>query len=249
MQCTAERSYWSGGVSDVPFAMAPRPDLNQLKARLKQTGRVHVPNALAIGLANAIYDDLASYTDWRLVLNNDAATYELKAAQIAALKPADFEEFARGIEQSARSRFQYVYDFFSVEAGGTDGSLFIKQVLDFLNGDVFLGFLCELTGEQRIRKINMKASRYRAGHFLTQHNDGLIENRLYAYVLNLTPSWRADWGGLLLFHDNDGHVVEGFNPVFNAINIFRVPQWHSVSMVTPSATKARYSLTGWMLSE
>jgi Rps23 Pro-64 3,4-dihydroxylase Tpa1-like proline 4-hydroxylase len=27
------------------------------------------------------------------------------------------------------------------------------------------------------------------------------KNRVAAYVLNLTPRWRVEWGGLLMFHD------------------------------------------------
>jgi SM-20-related protein len=238
-------------LNDVPFALTPRSDLDQLKARLKTTGRVHVTQVFAADTANALYDDLLAHTGWRLAVNNDTVVYELKQAQIAALKPADFEEFARGIEQSARSRFQYVYDMFrvSLDHEGKTASPLLKQLFMFMNGPVFLQLMRDLTGDPGIRQLNMKASRYRAGHFLTGHNDGHVESRLYAYVLNFTPSWRTEWGGLLVFHDEDGHIIEGFSPAFNAINVFKVPMVHSVTMVTPSATKARYSLTGWMLSD
>jgi len=72
------------------------------------------------------------------------------------------------------------------------------------------------------------------------------KQRHAAYVYNLTPAWRADWGGLLLFHGDDGNVTRGLTPSFNALNIFAVPQPHSVSMVTPFAASRRYSVTGWL---
>ena len=65
-------------------------------------------------------------------------------------------------------------------------------------------------------------------------------------MLNFTPTWRADWGGILNFIDADGHISEGYTPAFNALNIFKVPQNHAVSMVTPFAREGRYSITGWL---
>jgi SM-20-related protein len=239
-------------VSDVPFVLDPRPDLADLKARLEASGRVHIPNILSNNTAHALYDYLSTGTDWDLALNNGGKVYDLKRAQIEALKPAEFDEMATGIERNARSQFQYVYDAFrvsSTEHHGLPTPPLFKRLLDFMNAEAFLQFARELTGEPRIVHVNMKASRYRAGHFLTAHDDGQVASRLYAYVLNLTPTWLPDWGGLLLFHSDDGHVLEGFTPAFNALNVFKVPAHHSVTMVTPSATKARYSFTGWMLSE
>jgi Rps23 Pro-64 3,4-dihydroxylase Tpa1-like proline 4-hydroxylase len=70
--------------------------------------------------------------------------------------------------------------------------------------------------------------------------------RRAAYVLNLTPEWRPDWGGLLQFYDAMGNVSRAFTPGFNVLNIFRVPQPHSVSWVTPLAAAPRYAVTGWL---
>ena len=67
-------------------------------------------------------------------------------------------------------------------------------------------------------------------------------------MLNLTPGWRIEWGGLLLFHDEDGHVAEGYAPKFNSLNIFRVPQWHSVSQVASYVDQPRLAITGWIRS-
>ena len=92
-----------------------------------------------------------------------------------------------------------------------------------------------------------EATRYGPGHFLTAHNDNIAgKNCLAAYVINMTPFWRADWGGNLLFLGKEGHVEEGYVPCFNALNLFRVPQVHMVSHVAPFANARRYSITGWL---
>jgi Rps23 Pro-64 3,4-dihydroxylase Tpa1-like proline 4-hydroxylase len=67
-------------------------------------------------------------------------------------------------------------------------------------------------------------------------------------VFGLTPQWRIEWGGLLLFHGADGQVERGFVPRFNSLALFAVPQLHSVSMVTRAAPYRRYSITGWLRS-
>ena len=47
-------------------------------------------------------------------------------------------------------------------------------------------------------------------------------------------------------HDIDGHVSEGYAPTFNALNIFRVPQLHSVTQVASYVAAERLSITGWI---
>jgi Rps23 Pro-64 3,4-dihydroxylase Tpa1-like proline 4-hydroxylase len=71
------------------------------------------------------------------------------------------------------------------------------------------------------------------------------EGRLVAYVINLTPAWNADFGGMLHFIGDDGSVEETFYPWFNSLSLFRVPQLHFVSYVPPYVTADRYGITGW----
>jgi SM-20-related protein len=71
-------------------------------------------------------------------------------------------------------------------------------------------------------------------------------HRRVAYVLGLTKDWKFDWGGFLQFLDPEsGRVIDSFPPAFNVLTLFRVPQWHSVSFVTPFAMGQRLSLLGW----
>ena len=68
-------------------------------------------------------------------------------------------------------------------------------------------------------------------------------------MLNLTPRWRAEWGGQLQFLNTEGEVTESLIPVFDTLNVFRVPQSHAVSVVAPFAGAPRYSITGWWRSQ
>ena len=68
-------------------------------------------------------------------------------------------------------------------------------------------------------------------------------------MLNLSPRWRAEWGGHLQFLDETGEVTESMIPAFGALNVFKVPQSHAVSVVAPFAPAPRYSIIGWWRSQ
>ena len=70
-----------------------------------------------------------------------------------------------------------------------------------------------------------------------------------AFVLNLAPDWKPDWGGYLNFMDLQGNVGVGFIPRFNTMNLFTVPLRHHVSMVAPFAPARRFALSGWFRSK
>lgn len=149
----------------------------------------------------------------------------------------------------ARNGFEFLFDRYRmIEArrDGKDPGLVLHVVVDFLNSPEFIEFAKELTGDTKIRMVSAIAARYRSGHFLRLHDDKAHdEDRAYAYVINLSRNWQADWGGLLMFQGKDGAVEETFVPRWNSLSLFKVPQPHIVSQVTPWALDARYSITGW----
>lgn len=169
------------------------------------------------------------------------------------LERLSLNEQARFIELAhaeARQGFHYMFDNLRIsdpiDAGGQAPSSY-RRVLGFLNSPEFLNFIRVVTGDDRPTCCDAQATRFQPGHYLTEHDDRVPhKNRLYAYVLNLSEGWRSDWGGILNFLDADGHVAEGYTPAFNALNLFKVPQRHSVSFVTPFAGSPRLAITGWI---
>ena len=106
-----------------------------------------------------------------------------------------------------------------------------------------------VTGDDTIAFADAQATRFDPGHFLTCHDDKVGgKSRRVAYVLSLSPVWRPDWGGALQFFGVDGNIEQAYVPTYNAINLFRVPSDHSVSIVAPFAGASRYSITGWLRS-
>jgi Rps23 Pro-64 3,4-dihydroxylase Tpa1-like proline 4-hydroxylase len=234
------------------LALNPRLDAAKLRPFFEKFGRVHLPDILEPGAAERLARALAR-APWSRTFLVDGKGYDVSLEDYARTPDEVRREVETAIARGGRTGFQFDFDTWRIsdylEAGKRQGGAVaeLEAAYDLLNSEAFLAFVRQLTGDPRAVYCDAQASRYRAGQFLTAHDDNLVgKDRLYAYVLNLTPNWRVEWGGLLLFHDADGHVAEAYAPKFNAINIFRVPAWHSVSQVASYVEAARHSITGWI---
>ena len=126
----------------------------------------------------------------------------------------------------------------------------LERCLEFLNSEPMLDLVRAVTDEPTIIKADAQATAYAPGQFLRQHVDQSREGEtwLVAYVLNLTHEWDPDWGGYLQLYDEQGDVRRALKPRFNVMNLLKVPQPHSVTMVAPFAAARRYAITGWFRS-
>lgn len=215
----------------------------------RTSGRLRVAEFLVSPDAERLHAELAASEAWRLVLNGGAQTFEIDRAGQAALDSAQRAKIDAAVIDAARHGFQYRYESIRVaDDPAQRGSSALDRFADFLNSAEAIGWFREVTGIADIDHADAQATCYGPGHFLTEHDDDVAgKHRRAAYVLSLTPTWRIDWGGLLLFHDAE-EAVRGFAPGFNALTLFAVPQRHSVSAVAPSAGAPRYSVTGWLRS-
>lgn len=241
---------------DSQLAIDPGLDPKQLAPIFRRLGRIHLPGFFRAADGEAVGRALANPSvPWlKSVLVNKGGV-DATLEEYENLAPEKRAAMDAGMREAAKSGFLYRFDKWrlsqDIEAGVRLGGdlAAVEAVYDFLNSEAFLGFIRTLTGEPRAAFCDAMGSRYRAGDFLTAHDDEMDgQNRLFAYVLNFTPVWRPDWGGLLLFLDEDGHVAEGYTPVFNGLNLFQVPQPHSVSAVWEYAGADRLSITGWIRS-
>lgn len=221
----------------------------------RQYGRLHIPGILLPEDALALSRAVAGSRAWRRSIrqSDDGTDLDVPIDEYMALDPAERAALEQRAHETARDAFRYMFDTVRIgqdlEAGRPVEPA-LAAVQAFVNSPGFLNFLRVLTQDERIVYCDAMATRYLPGHFLTAHDDAAPgKHRLYAYVLNLTARWRADWGGILMFLDEEDHVAEGYTPAFNALNIFRVPQRHAVSMVAPYAGEPRLSITGWIRSE
>jgi Rps23 Pro-64 3,4-dihydroxylase Tpa1-like proline 4-hydroxylase len=232
------------------FKLNDQLDLAALRERYERTSRVHVADFLEPSAAERLHAALANSRDWAFVFNRGNRHFELTAENAARMPREAHQQMQQEILTNARDGFQLAYEVLNVskkQGAPLTSDPVLRDLHAFMNGPDFLDFMRELTGEDRASWCDVTATRYRPGHFCEEHDDKADDGeRLAAFVLNVTPRWRADWGGLLLFVDDAGHIREGFTPAFNAINVFKAPQQHSVSAVAPFAGGQRLSVTGWL---
>jgi Rps23 Pro-64 3,4-dihydroxylase Tpa1-like proline 4-hydroxylase len=226
-------------------------DVEYWKAQLAARGRVQVQDFLQPDAAELLRVCLATHVPFSLAERSDNAASRTHG-HAGMPEDAAYRDVLEAAYLHARDAFQFVYDSYMLGRArkeGWDPHLPVHVVLDFLNSPEFIDFARYLTGDDAINAVNAQATRYRPGQFLTPHDDqSSSEGRRYAYVINLTPRWKADWGGLLQFLDADGGVIETLLPRWNALSIFKVPQTHMVSLVSPWAGEERLAITGWFLA-
>lgn len=230
--------------------LSPSLDPAALKAAFGARRRLHIPGILDSDSAGAVIAAMEAFDGWKISVSAGGEFFELPLTGRVAAEPGKQGWIDGARVDGADARMQYIFDTRRLDMEPEDGPRdAVSEVLPFLNGPVFLGFVRAVTGDDRIDFADAQATRYRPGHVLTGHDDAAEgKNRLYAYVLNLTRDWRADWGGVLAFEGADGHIEEGFSPAFNALNLFAVPMRHAVTQVAGFAPRDRLSITGWLRS-
>lgn len=233
------------------LCLNPDLDLAALARRYAEDGRVQIAGVLTVAAAEALYAGLHNRDDWVQVINSGDRVFEADRASRRSLSPQQRETLDSAVYAGARQGFQFRYETIRVPDGAVDRERSadpLAALARFLSEGPARDILRAITGQPAIDFADAQATAFAPGDFLTAHDDAVAgKKRHAAYVLGLTPQWRPEWGGLLLFHD-DRDISHGFVPAFNTLNLFRVPQRHSVSEVTRAAPYRRYSVTGWLRS-
>ncbi|HEX8192449.1 MAG TPA: 2OG-Fe(II) oxygenase family protein [Allosphingosinicella sp.] len=225
------------------------------RARLAETfardRRVQVRDLLTEPAARTIHRVLSRETPWGLAWRaGDDGPNSLRRHEIAQ-RQAELPAITGKISQAMRGRdYAFAYAHYPIltayqEDWGEHEAL--RLLMEHINDEPLMNLVREITGIESLVKADAQATLYGPNHFLAAHDDSHVaEGWQVAYVMHFcAEDWRPDWGGYLLFYDEAGDVVAGFRPRFNALNLFRVPQRHSVSYVPSFAPVGRFAITGW----
>jgi Rps23 Pro-64 3,4-dihydroxylase Tpa1-like proline 4-hydroxylase len=239
---------------EMQLKLDPRIDVEAARRAYKQRRRVRIEPFLEPEAAKALRQHLLQRDDWLLRMKGEGSkVYQFESKALSSWEPRQVEALRRIAAPITDGTFTYLYESILVcdehnRARMPESP--ISELGNFLCSEQVIDLIASITGERSIAFADSFASRYGPGDFLTKHHDKKPgSNRLAAYVLGLTEGWRPEWGGLLLFHDASGDVEDGVSPAFNVLNLFGVPQDHSVSSVVPYAPIPRLSVTGWFRSQ
>jgi len=234
------------------FELNPNLDRWDLARRFANEGRVQVRDFLSEDAAQTILRVLANETPWGLAWQAGSdGPHGLRRQEIDLQTPGQMQDVSGKIAAAMQGEdyaFAYAqYQILTAVQQGWGEHPALDLIIEHLNAEPMMDLIRDISGMTDLVKADAQATLYAPQHFLSAHNDvHAEEGRQIAYVMSFcAQEWRPDWGGYLLFYDEEGDVVGGFRPRFNALNLFRVPQWHSVSYVTPFAPVARFAITGW----
>jgi SM-20-related protein len=229
---------------DAELALNPQLDWESLSKEFGLTGRLHIDNVLTEAAARRLHYALVRETPWRLFFNEGERWKEYHR-----VSADQHQEMAIAAWERAHSQFQYFYHQYQLLRNGKiypESGHYLCKFVSFVSSTQFLSLMQTVTGVKAIDSLSSAATLYKPLDFLTAHNDHGEDRRLVAYVLNMTPEWRPDWGGALQFYNESrDQIVQGFLPTFNALNLFRVPMWHSVTQVAAFGGM-RYAISGWL---
>ncbi|MEM6477359.1 MAG: 2OG-Fe(II) oxygenase family protein [Pseudomonadota bacterium] len=238
------------------FKLNPDLDRPALARRFAEAGRVQIRNVLTEETAREVLHVLTKGTPWGMATgagDENRQSFSMEEVRTPQGQQAVNAAAMAAQENSARGEYGFRFAHYpivkAVQEGWDPGGAH-EVLLEHLNAPDFIGLAREVTGIDALIKADGQATLFAPNHYLGRHIDSHVaEGWEVAYVLNFArDDWHPDWGGYLLFLDEDGDVVEGFRPRFNALNLFRVPQSHSVSYVPPFSPIARIAVTGWLRS-
>lgn len=232
----------------VMLRLNPALDPDRLAAAYRPRRRLVIDGFLDEASAAALHGWAAATEDWRHILNGGDKVFEIPRAAHLAMPADELSRIDEAVTAAARTGFQYRYDSIRVDDDPDVRAARAWPVDAFaalMCAPATLALLGRVIGARGLDFADAQATAYRSGDFLTAHDDAVAgKGRRAAYVLGLNPTWRPEWGGLLMFHD--GARVDGIVPGYNRLSLFGVPQSHSVSSVVPAAAAPRFSITGWL---
>lgn len=243
-------------MTDLTLRLNPALDVAAHAETYAREGRVQIRDIFEPEVANVLSDILETSIPWSLTfLGPDGRPTKIPAQDLndrnAATVRPQIEEMIRRSGQD----YGFIYFSFGMTSSLTSGqhpNHPIHQLTAFLMGEEFVAFGRTLTGDAGVRWADSQATLYRPGDFIGLHvdqSDAHVQ-RVAAYTLGFTGRWRSDWGGQLMFHDDQtGDVTAGLLPRWNTLTVFNVPTLHSVAPVAPYAQGARLSVVGWFRSD
>ena len=239
------------------FEINPDLDRKALAQRYAKQTRVQIRDVLTEQTAREIQHILMSGTKWGMAVQ--AGDGPGKEPQSWRYEQVRTEQGAQAVNAAANAAhrasaqgdfaFRFAqYPILTAMQEQWEPEGVHDLLLEYINAPDFLNLVREVTGLADLKKADGQATLFAPNQYLGRHIDSHVaEGWRVAYVLNLSrDDWHPDWGGYLLFLDDDGDVIEGFRPRFNSLNLFAVPQSHQVSYVSPFAPIGRVAITGWL---
>lgn len=227
-------------------SLNPELDVDALSATWREDDRVRIDNFLAPDAVTEIVDACRNLP-FDYIFFNQGKNYVVPEQSMAAMTPQQRQTLQHELLDQASRGVGFFYNGYRLENERLQNApRILRDLFDLINSQQVVSLMEAITGFTDLEPASGHFSRYAPGHYLTRHSDNVTEERRkLAYVLNLTPEWHPDWGGLLQFYQQDGTPRDAWEPRLNNVSLFDVRHIHAVTYVTPYARAPRLALAGW----
>lgn len=208
---------------------------------------VRIENALDVHGADLLHNCLVNDKRWGLRFCDGSRILGVPPETYRECSGKEKQEIADKAYSAAQSGFAFCREeiwgpWIDASRQEEAGSI-LGKLLQFINGDSFSEFLCDVVGCTSVRLVRISAERYAPGHFFG-FAFGAPVGAGIGFAIDLTPAWQLEWGGLLEILNLTGGIEPAYEPRFNAISIYSLSKPRGVSFVQRFAGSARYSITG-----
>jgi Rps23 Pro-64 3,4-dihydroxylase Tpa1-like proline 4-hydroxylase len=220
-----------------------QPDIAGFANAFASNGVLTIRNLLPEALATSVEQELAAL-DWVLQVKDygQASRLEIPLSDIANRDNLVAVLYDRkhdiDLDKLFYIRLAAAYEDLKSDA--------LVRTTEFLNSENFIQACRQIVQMPDITHTWLEATCYDKGCFLANHRDDHHADNRVALVLNLTRTWKLDWGGLLMLETRPDAQPVIVPPLWNSLSLFRIPVNHTVTAVSQAATEHRYSLTGWL---
>lgn len=217
--------------------------LNFYKEKFAINNNLKISNFLNEQFANFLFRYAYNNKNWLLATGIENIKYLKPSTPIN--EKINNKQIKNVNEAFGKDNFSYIF-YRSMNSKNMSYYEFLLR--QTMNSPEFINFLNEITGLELVGLNTLFLSKYKSGNFLSPHSDK--GNGKLAFVINITPLWKPQYGGILHFMNEERtEIIQSFVPEFNSFVIFTVPDEvgipHFVSHVAPNVKFSRYAITGW----
>jgi hypothetical protein len=223
-----------------------RANLNveALRGRLRAGGVVEIRDFLTPDWARALHhflDQEMSTSRWTVAVR--AGGEPEYFPDVPENKGRIGEAYRRALSTLRGGEFSYCFRR-TWDDHGVSCSCMECRLREGLKSAEVLQFMHDL-GFSDAKPREVFASCYMPGSFLSPHHDQ--GNGQLGFVLNLSRGWNPQYGGLLMFLNDDWKTVRRVcSPRFNTMCLFELPNGRSVPhLVSHVVAGKRLAVTGW----
>lgn len=163
-------------------------------------------------------------------------------------KPAFAEKLRREIiEQKFSFIEKDLFSFYHTGELSNSRNEMINTFSDAIRSTTFTDFIRGISGKKVSGKHDVHGHVFEQGNYLLFHDDK-VEDRVIAYIVNLSKSFKVADGGRLQLYDykNPRRAVKSVVPVFNSLVLFTVSRYSLHAVEEVFSKKTRLTVGGWL---